>query len=569
MHKIKKNGETIYPATITDAVVDKKTKKNVVRLFKDVYSEIDPITINLSTKTKLVYGIGNNTPNIDRFTTVSFLKKGIKYTVLRKALGSIIFEGSLPVHNLLQFSLVDLDDSLLSSFFAYKSTDEYSDGSLNITPDQDCFLCVMGSWSESVAIEINVSTSSNVNDEIEKINNNLTSLNENVEILNVDVASYNDSIFKVSDIGIDDIAFDNGQYIKYSDGKMYSHASCMYSELLSVKEGFEINYRIYTIGSVIAVIAAYDAEGNYSIKNSVQASGAAGTFAWSEGTYTVPKGIYKIRITAHTTKPGQTISAKAIKSNIEENTKNIEEINKQIESINIPINQWSGKKWVALGTSITDTNNDDGPSGEATGKYTKYLSELSKMDLTNKGVSGAIIGGHILYYASHTNELKTCDIVTIEGGVNDWISSKPLGKVGDTIPYLVEFSSPVWNNGGSEDGTFAGACYQVIKQAMENAPNAQIVVITDNTGKIISSTGANCAREKKNSIDLIQKDYTDMLISVANYMGVPVINAGQKSMINEENDQYLIDQIHHTELGGKQYAYTIWSELKNINNKSI
>ena len=32
--------------------------------------------------------------------------------------------------------------------------------------------------------------------------------------------------------------------------------------------------------------------------------------------------------------------------------------------------------------------------------------------------------------------------------------------------------------------------------------------------------------------------------------------------------QYLADQIHHSELGGKQYAETIWDELKNIHCNS-
>ena len=60
-----------------------------------------------------------------------------------------------------------------------------------------------------------------------------------------------------------------------------------------------------------------------------------------------------------------------------------------------------------------------------------------------------------------------------------------------------------------------------------------------------------------------------MLISVAKYMGVPIINAGQESMINSQNPQYLSDHIHHTELGGKQYANSIWARLRNIPNKVI
>jgi hypothetical protein len=48
------------------------------------------------------------------------------------------------------------------------------------------------------------------------------------------------------------------------------------------------------------------------------------------------------------------------------------------------------------------------------------------------------------------------------------------------------------------------------------------------------------------------------------YMGVPVIDCGATSHINNFQPEFIIDQIHHTELGGKQYANVVWNELKNI-----
>ena len=35
-------------------------------------------------------------------------------------------------------------------------------------------------------------------------------------------------------------------------------------------------------------------------------------------------------------------------------------------------------------------------------------------------------------------------------------------------------------------------------------------------------------------------------------------------MINQHHPQYLTDQIHHTELGGQQYALIVWLELKDM-----
>ena len=225
-----------------------------------------------------------------------------------------------------------------------------------------------------------------------------------------------------------------------------------------------------------------------------------------------------------------------------------------------PENQWEGKNWTALGTSITSV---------AQGKYVTPLAELSGLIATNQGVPGSVMGGHILYYAQKASSLATADIVTIEGSVNDFASANPLGKVGDTVPYFYEFTSPVWENGGTEEGTFAGACYQVFKAVLENAPNAVVICLTDTVGRDINTTGAYYGREKRNSLDLSQKDYNDMLKAVAEYMGVIVIDTATLSGITQENPDYYVDHIHHSDLGGRQFAQTAWSKIKTIPNKLI
>lgn len=232
--------------------------------------------------------------------------------------------------------------------------------------------------------------------------------------------------------------------------------------------------------------------------------------------------------------------------------------------------KWQDRKWVAFGTSLTATNNTGAPDGTPTGKYTPYLTELSGMNLTNRGVSGGSISGHILYYIHYyKKDYKDADLITIEGSVNDWVGNGvPLGTVGDTVPYVKNVHQDVvdfiTSLGGSESGTFAGACYQTFKIAKENAPNSVIVFLTDNTGRRVPSTGGNCSRDILNGLGLSQQDYIDTAIAVAESMGITVIDAGAKSMINEEHPEYLIDHIHHTELGGQKYAEAIWSELKNI-----
>lgn len=237
--------------------------------------------------------------------------------------------------------------------------------------------------------------------------------------------------------------------------------------------------------------------------------------------------------------------------------------NKPISGMDIEAmgEQWNGAKWLAIGTSLTST---------AQGKWADPMVELSGLDLTNRAVPGAVMGGHILYYAQNATELPTAELITIEGAVNDYAGAKPLGEVGDTVPYAHSFTSPEWHNGGNDDeGTFAGACYQVFQSVRENAPNAVVVVITDPVGQNIYSTGAYYSRESRNSLGLSQMDYNRMIKDVAEYVGIPCIDVATLSNITQETPDYYVDHLHHTELGGRQFANTVWSRLRFMPNKLV
>lgn len=60
-----------------------------------------------------------------------------------------------------------------------------------------------------------------------------------------------------------------------------------------------------------------------------------------------------------------------------------------------------------------------------------------------------------------------------------------------------------------------------------------------------------------------------MTVKVAKYVGIPVILCGSESMINAQNPQYIADHIHHTYLGGYQYAKVIWENLRHIPLKAL
>ena len=222
--------------------------------------------------------------------------------------------------------------------------------------------------------------------------------------------------------------------------------------------------------------------------------------------------------------------------------------------------QWQGLKWTSFGTSITDTTPRN---GVVSGRYTPVLAELSGLVETNRGVQGASMGGHILHYTMiYSHQYADSALITVEGAVNDFAAARPLGQVGDTISYSHRLVTDTIIAG--DEGTFAGACYQVFKHLLENAPNAVIVCITDHTGRNVPGTGAHYEREAVNSLGLRQCDYNNMMMAVARYMGIIVIDAGAESFINQEHPQYLSDHIHQSELGGRQYAQTIWNRLRYV-----
>lgn len=225
--------------------------------------------------------------------------------------------------------------------------------------------------------------------------------------------------------------------------------------------------------------------------------------------------------------------------------------NQTLEGASVdPSGQWYGKNWVAIGTSLTS---------EAQGTFVEPLVSRTGLVVTNLGVPGGTANGHILKTA-RTADLAEADLITVELGVNDWAENSPLGTVGDTVPYRTELDG--WSNEGSENGSFAGACYQIFTTLQKKAPNAVIIFLTEPTGQSFAETSGNCTREAKNHDDLRQWDYTRVAMETARYTGIQVIDAG--SMINQDHAQYLKDHIHHSELGGEQYALNIWAELKDI-----
>ena len=412
--------------------------------------------------------------------------------------------------------------------------------------------------------------------------NNVVDAKVNVVDAKVDVADakvdvvdakVDANLLAEKDRSLADLSWTDNSYIK-TNGTVASGNLYRYSSLIPVKTGSSIAYDLDNANNVAVTICAYDALENLVLSKSIyydpdKGTGIITTFT---GTYVIPDGISFVRICHQIARASQTVTVPELVNAVQEFQKDLEEIKTELNTFDLT-NQWKDKKWVAFGTSITDNYSQNSyitqgdHAGEHTGKYVPYLidmSELSESKFVNRGIAGGSINGHILYYIRYyTSDQANADLITIEGAVNDFATSVPLGNVGDTVPYTNSLLSD-----STADGTFAGACYQAFTTALTNAPNAVVVLLTETTGK--DHVGyANYNQLRKNSLGLYQSDYIEMTMKVAEFVGIPVINCGRDSMINAQNPQYIADHIHHTYLGGYQYAQTIWAKLKGIPTKAL
>jgi hypothetical protein len=201
--------------------------------------------------------------------------------------------------------------------------------------------------------------------------------------------------------------------------------------------------------------------------------------------------------------------------------------------------EYSGMSGVAFGTSLTYRS-------QTVGGYLSYLEDLSGITFENKGEgSSCIYGGEengILTKIQNYTDFANKDIVIIEGFVNDWYGSKPLGTYTDTTRESV-----------------CGCLYQAINHIYEQNANITLFVILDHYGR-----SYNSADESSTAIvnNYTQYQYYEECAKVCESLGIKVIKEYALSGISQLTPQYLVDDIHCTALGAEQSANTIWAEMK-------
>ena len=368
---------------------------------------------------------------------------------------------------------------------------------------------------------------------IDALGNSVDELNDLAESLNT---------VKTTALTSADLEWESAYISK--TGALSEHARYHSSPMIPVVPGSEVIYQnLRAPAKNYPYLAGYTENDRSSYRADCSII-AAGT-DYASGSFIVPENVAYISVSIFDlVNPGYIFSLE-----IQENANRIDELESTVE--NAGLNPWKGKSWYAFGTSITSVNNTSGAGGTPTGKYAPYLKQISGMRFHDYGIAGGTIGSGGVHGGSSSilnhilsTDLSGADLITIEGFVNDFACSVSLGAPGDTA-----------------NTTMYGAITQAVIYCLEHS-DATVVLITESIGR--QYDGADYRSTRKNVLDLTQNDYNDVIRNVGKFLGVPVIDAGGESFINEHRPEFLSDHIHHSELGGQQYAAAIWDRLKSI-----
>jgi len=201
-----------------------------------------------------------------------------------------------------------------------------------------------------------------------------------------------------------------------------------------------------------------------------------------------------------------------------------------------------GKKWAALGTSITDQ-----------AYYFTPLETLLGVTGQNLGASGGSIAsgahyGSLYIYNEITNIDAASDLVTIGAGANDFgTGNSTLGALGDTTT-----------------ATFYGALYASVVAIQAQAANALIVFLTP-YGSDSRTAGYTALPSNTNAAGDTLLDFQNAVREVANLLGIPCIDVGGEAGFGYlSNTTWTSDGLHLNTLGGERYADYVKAKLDEL-----
>lgn len=183
--------------------------------------------------------------------------------------------------------------------------------------------------------------------------------------------------------------------------------------------------------------------------------------------------------------------------------------------INYETNKLNGLKLGADGDSLMHGNENNNVS------YADLIASENNMSLNKNAVGGGTIATGT-YSAGETprhwicesvlNLDANCNVVIVNGGVNDYWNNVPLGSITPDYTTTVDSS------------TFYGGLETLFRNLLSRFPNKKIAFITNhNINNILT---------QNNSINLKFKNYYDAIIETAQKYAIPVIDMTKNSQLN-------------------------------------
>ncbi len=187
-----------------------------------------------------------------------------------------------------------------------------------------------------------------------------------------------------------------------------------------------------------------------------------------------------------------------------------------------PLIPYENKKVCCYGTSITDIT--------GTGKYPKFLKGfIGTNNFDVKGFGGGKYTDQIKNIILSDTELY--DEVYLEGCANDWYYGSSLEDLRESLYEIMQNITPRCNT-----------VFAVIDHSGRNANN-----IDDSANAL-------------NSLGMRSREYYLKFAEILSSYGAIVLDAGMVSGINEFKSEMYVDQIHHSNKGGKVFAKAVYDE---------
>lgn len=217
---------------------------------------------------------------------------------------------------------------------------------------------------------------------------------------------------------------------------------------------------------------------------------------------------------------------------------------------------WINKKVTCFGDSITQGDNGYGKLIDS------YVPRLEKW-LQTKPINAGVCGSKITYakdespasFVTRVNTIKNQDVVTIFGGVNDFLFGSPLGTMSDT---------------SDKTTTFYGALKYIIITLATNNPDAKLMLITPMKTSKYTKTFDENGNLIQNSVGSTELDYVNAIKDIGNYYSIPVLDMYSKGNFNPYlpnqlgDDRFTADGLHPTERGYERIAQQIAKAINNL-----